>query len=308
MKTILVPTDYSVPAQRALQYAFELSRIIRARIVLFHAFHQPINIGQAPKALEKIQELEEAEKMRLETYLQEELQSEQASVAPALRKGLDEGRQIGETGTLDLLEDGPEGGLKVECLAKFGLAEDEIVRLAQDLKADLLVMGMRGANPISGFLLGSTTTKVMYNTPCPLLAIPKQAAFQPIGKILYATDFKGLPEETICQSLVQLKQLFGAKLCLLHVYNKDDNRDLNKSIVADDLEYYLRDQDYTLFFVEKDDVVEGILEYQEKINPQLLALVPRRKKFLDRLLGKRVSKNLAFRTTIPLLALPYDNR
>jgi nucleotide-binding universal stress UspA family protein len=306
MKTILVPTDFSSPARRALEYALSLARHTHSRIILFHAFHRPINVWQASEVFETIRQFEETEKIRLESLAREVLEAELTLAGPPLREA--EGKGVSsKPSELELSSVPFEGEIEVDCVARFGLVEDEIIRMARESEANLVIMGMRGANALSELLLGSTTTGVMRKTPCPVLAVPELAAFQPIRKILFATDFRGLPEANMMKTLLEFRKAFGASLCLVHIYDKHDDEDLDRNAAADELEYYLRDQEYTLYFVEREDVLEGIMEHLEKLDPQLLAVVPRQHSLIDRILGYSLSKKLAFTSPIPLLALPGDN-
>ena len=42
MKTILVPTDFSNISKNAINYAVELAKLTKSKIILFHAFYVPI--------------------------------------------------------------------------------------------------------------------------------------------------------------------------------------------------------------------------------------------------------------------------
>lgn len=65
--------------------------------------------------------------------------------------------------TLDLLRQGP-----LECTAQveLGDARTEIVRVAEDWPADLVVVGSHGRTGISRWLLGSVAEYVVRHAPC----------------------------------------------------------------------------------------------------------------------------------------------
>lgn len=48
----------------------------------------------------------------------------------------------------------------------------QIAKMAQDVNADLIVMGTRGRSAIAGLLLGSVTTRLLQTAPCPVLTVP----------------------------------------------------------------------------------------------------------------------------------------
>ena len=59
----------------------------------------------------------------------------------------------------------------VETVALEGDPVDALVRAANDRKADLLVVGNRGLNSITGRLLGSVPSVVTHRAPCDVLIV-----------------------------------------------------------------------------------------------------------------------------------------
>ncbi len=58
-----------------------------------------------------------------------------------------------------------------ETVVKSGKPYREILRLAHERSVDLVVMGVRGRNPLDMMLFGSTTTHVVRHAECPVLTI-----------------------------------------------------------------------------------------------------------------------------------------
>lgn len=59
---------------------------------------------------------------------------------------------------------------KVETMLRFGETAEAICEVAKD-GFDLVIMGSRGMNPLSGLMLGSVSTRVIHYSPCPVLIV-----------------------------------------------------------------------------------------------------------------------------------------
>jgi nucleotide-binding universal stress UspA family protein len=56
-------------------------------------------------------------------------------------------------------------------IVRAGNAYQEIIRYAEEMKSDVIVMGVRGRKPIDLALFGSTTHRVIQLGPCPVLVV-----------------------------------------------------------------------------------------------------------------------------------------
>lgn len=54
---------------------------------------------------------------------------------------------------------------------RIGSAEEEIITVAKELPADLIVIGTHGRRGLTHFFLGSVAEKVVRTAPCPVLTV-----------------------------------------------------------------------------------------------------------------------------------------
>jgi nucleotide-binding universal stress UspA family protein len=163
IERILVPLDFSPPSMEALDYAVWLGKQFRAATHLVHVY--PPDEASAPGAAHLL--LQSAEAIE---RLNEELTSIHRKHVPTFR---------------------PEN-----CHIRSGRPYEEIVRLAREIHADLIVLATRGHSGLKHLLLGSTAERVVRNAPCPVLVVRKRKqkakasgeAFA-IRTILVPTDF-----------------------------------------------------------------------------------------------------------------------
>lgn len=136
-KNILLAFDGSDCSNRALKYASNMAQQYGAALWLIHVFpHTSDLLGY-----------EDFEKL-----FAKRKSAGQAIVDQALQK-LDESKLQVRT---ELLE-GPEA--------------ESILKAAQNLEADLIVMGTRGLGAVKGLLIGSVSRKVLHYASCPVMVV-----------------------------------------------------------------------------------------------------------------------------------------
>lgn len=64
-----------------------------------------------------------------------------------------------------------EAGLRFRCRHESGHAAEQILRVAEDEGADLIVMGSRGLNEWKALMLGSVSDHVVHHAPCSVLIV-----------------------------------------------------------------------------------------------------------------------------------------
>lgn len=145
MTRILVATDGSEGAGRAVDYAARLAEADGAELVIANiigGYGLPDNVFLAFTDNHNV-------------VLKELLASQSAEILTAAR---DRAHKLG-AGTV-LLE------------SRTGDAARTIIAIAQDKKADAIVVGKRGAGGIAGVLLGSVSQKLVMLSPVPLTIVP----------------------------------------------------------------------------------------------------------------------------------------
>ena len=139
-RTILVPTDLSQPSMNAVRHAATLADHVGARVVLTYVMEDKL-----PAMI--LSHTSETEEQLLERHREH------------ARKALNDV-------AADLLK-----GREVDCVVRQGVDHEEIVALAREIDAGLIVMGMHGHGFLVHALAGSTTERVLHHAPCPVLVV-----------------------------------------------------------------------------------------------------------------------------------------
>lgn len=98
----------------------------------------------------------------------------------------------------------------------------EIIREAEELEADVIVMGTHGIGGFERWVLGSVAEKVLRKAPCPVMTVtkarPEAFPIDPgrFGAVVCALDLSDGSKRTLAHA-ASLAQESGAHLILLHV-------------------------------------------------------------------------------------------
>jgi nucleotide-binding universal stress UspA family protein len=65
---------------------------------------------------------------------------------------------------------------RVERRVEFGQPAEQLVRVAEEENAELVVVGSRGRSPMRAALLGSVSASAIALARCPVLVVPPEAA------------------------------------------------------------------------------------------------------------------------------------
>ena len=141
IEKILMPLDFSRASVKALDYAVWLAKHFRAAIHLVHIY-PPDEASSVPGAGHLLFQSAEAI-----DRLNEELAGIHQKHVPTFR---------------------PEN-----CHIRGGQPYQEIVLLAREIDADLIVLATRGYSGLKHLLLGSTAERVVRSAPCPVLVTRK---------------------------------------------------------------------------------------------------------------------------------------
>jgi universal stress protein A len=163
-KKILSPTDFSDPSYESLKAAAELAGHFSADLYVVHVI--------APIPLSDFSSPEMAPALDISLYQEE------------LKKGSEKTLQ-------EVIEQKLPKGLSVQPLVVLGHPVEEILRLAQDQKMDLIVIATHGRTGLPRFLFGSVAEKVVRLAPIPVLVVTTEHG-KPEESTLSRREFLGL--------------------------------------------------------------------------------------------------------------------
>ncbi len=140
IKTILFPTDFTEASVKVLPYATYLADKLGAKLMVLFVVEELskyANFYVPHSALDNLEaELMESARKKMESFVE------------------------------DYFEDFP-----VETIIRRGDVPEEIIKVAEEKGADLIVMGTHGRKGLEKVILGSVAERVVKGAPCPVMTV-----------------------------------------------------------------------------------------------------------------------------------------
>ena len=182
LKKILCPVDFSATSDHAIMYAVTLAESFEAGLILLHVLDIPseavchwygcpgLQRGLAAVPPYTDMPAEDGQQEALEEAFEDKAADEGAEALDGPDECRD--REYGDDGLEELAARLGEGhGCEITTRLREGQPFVEIVTVARDEDADLIVMGTHGRTGLAHMLIGSTAEKVVRMAPCPVLTV-----------------------------------------------------------------------------------------------------------------------------------------
>jgi nucleotide-binding universal stress UspA family protein len=274
MNTLLVPTDFSSIADNALNYAIEMSKKYQFDILLYNVvqlstpdFSHLANVEDFSHIVVEVQK-----KMEEKTSI---LQAQHPEVAFSCAV---------------------DTGLLIECINDKSDAINPVA----------ILMGITGSGTGIDKLIGSNAILAMKHIKHPVIIVPKNARFNPIHQICFACDLKNVLTSTPLISIKVFTKLFDAKLNVLNIDYHNRHFSAQTSTELDNLEFILEEVKHELHFIENDNVQDAINDFIAEKKMDMLIMVPKKHSFFENLFHKSQTKEMAYQSHVPILALHQD--
>jgi len=284
MRKILLTTDFSHLATQACVYGLQMANALGAKVHLLHVFRKGGNYATArpqelTHALEKGEE--EASLELFQAYAEGLLQ--QAGVQVPIDAILEKGKNVSE----------------------------KITEFADFIETDMIVMGMQGYSKQFAKLnriIGNTTTQVINQSKRSVLAMPKDARFQSISHLIYATNFEE-KDQRIPGEIVELMKKTGGRLSCVHIRQHEDAwiTEVQLKLLAEIYALETENIDIHFYSIPHKHVREGLNKFVSQYGGDMLALLTHaRLSVFGQLFDLNLSREMSFHSKVPLWVLHQD--
>jgi nucleotide-binding universal stress UspA family protein len=281
MKTYLVPIDFSEAAFNAANFAAELSKQSDVTdIILMNAYYISFYETMFPDPnmmMLREQEIEESAKDRIHQL--EKLKKK-------LQKQVREGVQIHIR------------------LNRSHLLRAVIDTVSRD-NVDVVILGSIGNSSEPGSGIGSHVIKISKASPAPVIVVPPNYRYKLIDEAVIACDFKKVKQSIPLQVLHKLLGSQAIKLLVVNIDPTGKHDGADPELLAEEtaLHEMLQSFKTQYYYINKPDVISGVLEFADEHNAQMVIALPHTYSFLQSVLHSSISQQLATTSSVPVLLL-----
>jgi len=259
MKTYLIPIDFSDAAFNAAHFAAQLSNQTDVQtIILLNAYYISPYESLLP----------DPNMMMLREQEIEESAADRITQLEKLKRKL-----------LKEVRDGVEIQVK---LNRDHLLRSVVDTIADD-DADVVFIGSKGNSSVGQPGIGSHVIGVSKVSSVPVIVVPPQYRYHLIDKAVIACDFKQVKESIPLQTLHKLFGNQQIKLLVVNVDHKAKHSNADAEQLAEEtvLHGMLKNFKPQYYFVNKPDIISGILEFAEEHDANMVVALPHRYSFLQ---------------------------
>jgi len=201
LQNILVPTDFSDSSEKAIEASIQLAKEFKSKITLLYV-----------SSYEKI--LKETE------ILLEEAIHEKLSVLK-----------------LKIIEEKVE---VPDIIIEKGVEFEKIIETAQEIDANVIVVGSGSKNKNDKFKLGTTVEKLMRKNQIPLWVV-KNEPVSPVRRIICPVDYSDASKRALLNAITISKR-FKAELTVIHIFEPIEVTSIGSSVNSEEENKNRRDK------------------------------------------------------------------
>lgn len=272
IKRILIPFDFSETSALSLDHAIHFARTAKAELFLLHIVESatfPASISHAFSGFEK--KVEEASNEKLKE-LAEDLSN--------------------------------KNGIKVHTITEVGKIYKRIVHTAKQAHIDLILMGTHGASG-SSYIIGSNTTRVVQESPCPVISFQTNAKKLGFENIALPIDDSVESRQKVNFAL-DVARLFNSKITVIGL-NKNGNEDYQRKfkIKIEQVEEFLTQHGVKneTIYKQGDDLAKNTLTAASEVNADLLVIMTEQEPSITGLLMGTYATKIINGSKIPVMTV-----
>ena len=169
----------------------------------------------------------------------------------------------------------------------MGDLTDEVENCCTTVQPFIVVMGTRGHSAVEKALFGSNTLSVIKHLTWPVICVPTGKEYGVgIKQVGLACDFREVLETTPVSMIKTFVKELKAELHVLNVDPENNHTKNNTQAQVILLKTALEDVNPQYHFIHNKDVEDGINDFAENNNLDLIIAIPKKHKLMEGQIGR----------------------
>lgn len=277
-RRLLIPTDFSVNATRALNYAIELYKDEPCIFYLLNVFFIDSN------------NIEDLMNMEPGNGFYEASKAESISGLENVMNEL----VFGSKGN-------PKHSFQTISICNHPL--DAIKSVVEEKDIELIIMGTRGQSNSGSKIYGSTALSIMEKVRnCPVIVVPKLAKSNLPKEIVFPTNYKTQFKGSNLKYLTDIAKRCNASIKILHIMEGAELTE-KQLIKQNQLEDYFDGVQYSFHFLRNISIPAAINCFVESRESDMVAFINRKHSFFASIINQPLVKGIANDSRVPILVM-----
>jgi nucleotide-binding universal stress UspA family protein len=270
---ILIPYDFSETADLSLEHAIFMAKLFKAEITLLHI----------------------VETVSFTSAISHALGGFEKKIETATNEKLDQlARDIHE-----------KSGISLNVRTEVGRIYKKICAVAKEMDTDIIVMGTHGLSGYEKFSVGTNTSRVVQEAPCPVLSVQTHAKGLGFRKIILPIDESNESRQKV-PFAIGIAQFYGSHVTIVGLLNFT-NADLIRKfkIKIEQVEEYITTYGLSCdtIFMEGNDISGLTLKAAEAADADLLVIMTEQEPSISGFLLGNYATKVVNHSKIPVLAV-----
>jgi len=265
MKTLLVPTNFSLSSAKSLHYATLLAKEFGSKIIVHHSYPQ-----NSP--IHSLSDLENQLHVFVSEYDFE-------------------------------CYTNSEDYLKIETSIQQGREKENIIKIIKKHEADILVLSAKDPMQWDGMPFERLVSQTLEQTLCSILIVPSEIETERrIEHVIFALSLDE-GDVDIIDSLLLFCQVLEAHLTCLHVSLNEKEKDFIDLQLEPVQEIYtsISEKQLTFELICDESIEKGISNFLDTKPAQLLVILTKDRSFFEGLFHRSISQGMSFQSKIPVM-------
>jgi nucleotide-binding universal stress UspA family protein len=204
-----------------------------------------------------------------------------------------------------------QSGLRIKTMVRTGKIYEELVQVAKDLDAVLIVMGTSGgSDSIKKKFVGSNAVRVINEAQCPVISIHGKLHRQGCKNIVLPLDLSIESRDKVNKA-IEIAKYFGSKINIIALYNSSDDFLRNKlTLQMNSVQQFIVDEgiETSAELLLSKDASDTVIDYSKKIDADLIVIISQSdSEFTGRFLGTE-AHDIINNSPIPVLSVRANER